>query len=54
MKAKIDQRLAELRDEYERGSELVAQQEVELNELRGQLLRISGAIRALEELRDDT
>lgn len=50
---RIQQRLSVLREEYAKGEELLAGHEREANELRQQLLRISGAIQVLKELQND-
>lgn len=46
----VARRLEGLRAEYERGTQLIEQQQAELQETRDQLLRIAGAIRVCEEL----
>lgn len=48
----LQTRLDELKAEHERGQQMLQQAEAEANELRAQLLRISGAIQVLEELID--
>jgi len=47
----MDERLSELRDEYRRGLEEMTRLEQRRLELTRTLLRISGAIQVLEELR---
>jgi hypothetical protein len=46
----IEKRLQELRTEYSRGEQQLAQLDQRRQELRDTLLRISGAIQVLEEL----
>lgn len=50
MEADIQSRLEELRAEKEKGEQMLMKLEAESNDLRSQLLRISGAIQVLEEL----
>ncbi|MGH1492109.1 MAG: hypothetical protein ACRBK7_22420 [Acidimicrobiales bacterium] len=50
MEADIQSRLEELRAEKDKGEQMLMNLETEANELRSQLLRISGAIQVLEEL----
>jgi predicted nuclease with TOPRIM domain len=50
MKEAIEQRLSELKKEFESGQKMMAELESKKAALREQLLRISGAIRVLEEL----
>jgi len=50
VREKIEERLAELRAEFETGQKLLADGEARQAHLRSSLLRISGAIMALEEL----
>ncbi len=50
MKEQIQQRLKQLRVEYEAGQKMLADLESKEAEIRQTLLRISGAIQALEEL----
>ncbi|HEX2094964.1 MAG TPA: hypothetical protein VHG28_21365 [Longimicrobiaceae bacterium] len=47
----MEERLSELREEYRRGMEEMARLEQRRLELSRTLLRISGAIQVLEELR---
>ena len=49
MKARLEQRLAELRAEYEKGQQRLSKLEEERETVRMALLRISGAIQVLEE-----
>lgn len=46
----IEKRLQELRTEYSRGEQQLAQLDQRRQELRDTILRISGAIQVLEEL----
>jgi hypothetical protein len=46
----LQKRLTELNAEYERGKQLLAEQEAQSAALRQQILRISGAIQVLSEL----
>ena len=50
MKAQLEQRLQQLRQEFESGQRMLADYEAKQAELRQTLLRISGAIQVLEEL----
>lgn len=50
MQNNIDQRLKELRAEFESGQKMMADLESKQANLRDTLLRISGAIQVLEEL----
>jgi hypothetical protein len=50
MRDKIEQRLTELRAEFETGQKMIAELDARQAELRNTLLRISGAIQVLEEL----
>ena len=50
MREQIEQRLIELKGEYEAGQKMLADYEAKQAELRQTLLRISGAIQMLEEL----
>ncbi len=49
MKQQLEQRLKELRSEFESGQKTLADLEVKQMNLRNTLLRISGAIQVLEE-----
>lgn len=49
MKQQLEQRLKELRAEFESGQKALAELEVKQANLRNTLLRISGAIQVLEE-----
>lgn len=50
MNEKIEQRLSELRAEFESGQEMLTDLENQQANLKTTLLRISGAIQVLEEL----
>jgi hypothetical protein len=49
MREQIEQRLEELRREYEAGAKLLAELETKQANVRATLTRISGAIQVLEE-----
>jgi predicted nuclease with TOPRIM domain len=49
MKDQLEQRLKELKVEFESGQKMLAELEVKQANLRESLLRISGAIQVLEE-----
>lgn len=49
MKEQLEQRLAELKAEFESGQKAIADLEAKQANLRDTLLRISGAIQILEE-----
>ena len=49
MRARLEQRLAELRREYEAGQQALADLERQQTQLRDTMLRITGAIQVLEE-----
>lgn len=49
----IDSRLADLRQEYQRGEQALRDLETRANELRTTLTRIAGAIQVLEELKTE-
>lgn len=49
MKEQLEQRLKELKAEFESGQKMLAESEVKQANLRESLLRISGAIQVLEE-----
>lgn len=50
MKQQLEQRLKELRDQFEAGQNMLADLEGKQANLRDTMLRISGAIQVLEEL----
>ncbi len=50
IKKQLDQRLQSLKTEFESGQKMLAELEAKQTNLRETLLRISGAIRVLEEL----
>lgn len=50
MRQQLEQRLSELKSEYQAGQKMVADLEARQAELGQTLLRISGAIQVLEEL----
>lgn len=50
MQAQLEQRLTELRAEFQAGQKMLADLETREAELRQTMLRISGAIQVLEEL----
>ncbi len=50
MQIQLEQRLNELRTEYETGQQMLAELEAKRANLQQTLLRISGAIQVLEEL----
>ena len=49
MRERLEQRLAELRAEFERGQQTLDELETQATTVRQTLLRISGAIQVLEE-----
>ena len=49
MKQQLEQRLKELRAEFESGQRTLGEMEIKQANLRNTLLRISGAIQVLEE-----
>jgi hypothetical protein len=51
MKQQLEQRLEELRDQFESGQKMMNDLENQQMNLRNTLLRISGAIQVLEELK---
>jgi len=51
MNQQIEQRLEELRREHETGTRQLQEWETRIRDLRETLLRISGAIQVLEELK---
>jgi len=54
MRERLEQRLAELRTDFERGQQTLDQLETQATTVRQTLLRISGAIQVLEEELNDT
>lgn len=54
MRERLEQRLAELRAEFERGQQTLDDLETQATTVRQTLLRISGAIQVLEEELGDT
>jgi hypothetical protein len=54
MRERLEQRLSELKEEFEKGKRAEAQALADLEAIRQQLLRISGAIQVLEEELSDT
>jgi len=50
MKQQLEQRLNELKDQFESGQKMMADLESKQASLRDTILRISGAIQVLEEL----
>lgn len=53
MKEKMEQRLQQLRSEYETGQKMLADLEAKQLNLRETLLRIHGAIQVLEEVLEE-
>ena len=53
MREKLEQRLEELKSEYESGQKMLEDLETRQAELRTTLLRISGAIQVLQEVMDE-
>ncbi|MBN2250988.1 MAG: hypothetical protein JW724_02800 [Candidatus Altiarchaeota archaeon] len=49
MREQLEQRLKELKEEFESGQKMLAEVEARAENLRQSLLRISGAIQVLEE-----
>jgi hypothetical protein len=49
MKEQLEQRLQQLKSEYESGQKMLAELEARQRQLRDTLLRISGAIQVIEE-----
>ncbi len=49
-KERIEMRLAQLREEAEKGQQMLADLDRQRNDLQQQLLRIQGAIQVLEEM----
>ena len=54
MRTKLEARLAELKNEYQKGQERLAVLEQEKMSVQQSVLRISGAIQVLEELLQST
>ena len=54
MRERLEQRLTELRADFERGQQTLDQLETQATTVRQTLLRISGAIQVLEEELGDT
>ena len=50
MRAQLEQRLIELKSEYETGQKMLADLEAKKADLQTTLLRISGAIQVIEEV----
>lgn len=50
MREKLIERCNQLKQEYERGTQMLKQKEAELEELRKALIRIAGAIEVAEEM----
>jgi len=50
MREQLEQRLDELKNEYQNGQQVLAEVEAKRAEVRETLLRISGAIQVLEEV----
>jgi sugar-specific transcriptional regulator TrmB len=50
MREQLEQRLAELKNEFEAGQQMLADMENKKTELQATMLRISGAIQVLEEM----
>jgi hypothetical protein len=50
MRDYVEQRLKDLREEFETGQKQLAAMEVRTNDLKSTLFRISGAIQVLEEV----
>jgi predicted nuclease with TOPRIM domain len=50
MREQLEQRLNELKAEFEAGQKMLAELEAKKSELQATLLRISGAIQVLEEM----
>jgi predicted nuclease with TOPRIM domain len=50
MRQQLEQRLNELKAEFEAGQKMLAELEAKKNELQATLLRISGAIQVIEEM----
>ena len=50
MRKQLEQRLTQLKSEFEAGQKMLAELETKKNEIQATVLRISGAIQVLEEL----
>ncbi len=50
MKKQLENRIAELKSEFEAGQKMIAEMDSKRKELEATMLRISGAIQVLEEL----
>lgn len=50
MRQQLEQRLNELKAEFEAGQKMLAELEAKKSELQATLLRISGAIQVIEEM----
>ncbi len=50
MRDNLEQRLTQLKTEFEAGQKMLAELETKKNEIQATVLRISGAIQVLEEL----
>ncbi|MCK6626865.1 MAG: hypothetical protein L6R45_17030 [Anaerolineae bacterium] len=50
MREQLEQRLNELKAEFEAGQKMLAELEAKKSELQATLLRISGAIQVIEEM----
>jgi hypothetical protein len=50
MKEQVDKRLAELKNEFERGQKILEDLDARREQAKQSLLRISGAIQVLEEI----
>jgi ABC-type transporter Mla subunit MlaD len=50
VRERLEQRLAQLKAEFEQGQKMLADLETQQANLRSTLLRISGAVQVLEEL----
>ncbi|MFZ5988933.1 MAG: hypothetical protein ACOYWZ_17665 [Bacillota bacterium] len=54
MKEKLEERLKELRAEFEAGQKMLAELDMKRSNLESTLVRISGAIQVIEELTAQT
>lgn len=50
MSAQVDERLSALRDEFDKGQQLLAELDQRRERLKESMLRIAGAIQVLEEM----